>query len=139
MADIFSPEQRSNIMRSVKSGRNKSTEQKLVRFFKDSRIIGWRRNYPLLGKPDFVFSKKRIAVFTDGCFWHGHNCRNTKPVNNENYWKNKIEKNKLRDIYITTVLIEKGWTVLRFWECSLKDKSFLYSIFISAGIFIPKN
>ncbi|MDP1620849.1 MAG: very short patch repair endonuclease [Bacteroidales bacterium] len=128
MADTFNTEQRSQIMRSVKSIRNKSTEQKLISFFKENNINGWRRSFKLFGKPDIVFPSFRIAIFTDGCFWHGHDCRNTKPKTNESYWKAKIEKNKTRDQSVSKVLQEKGWEVIRIWECSLKDTSKLVSI-----------
>ena len=85
MADTFSKEKRSQIMRQVKSSRNKSTEIKLIDFFKRYSIKGWRRNYKLFGKPDFVFLKSKKAIFVDGCFWHGHDCRNTKPKDNKEY------------------------------------------------------
>jgi len=134
MADIFNTEQRSQIMRSVKSTRNKSTEQKLIQFFKENKIIGWRRNYKLFGKPDFVFPATQVVIFTDGCFWHGHDCRNTKPKVNEMYWKSKIEKNRLRDGLVSRVLIEKGWKIIRLWECSLKDTSSLVSFFKSNSV-----
>jgi DNA mismatch endonuclease (patch repair protein) len=129
MADTFTTEQRSIIMRSVKSKRNKSTEQSLICFFRKNKIIGWRRNYRLEGKPDFVFPKDRIVVFTDGCFWHGHDCRNTTPSQNRSYWQIKIEKNRSRDEYINRLLVEKGWKVIRLWECSLKDNDFLRNVF----------
>jgi DNA mismatch endonuclease, patch repair protein len=131
MADIFNTEQRSQIMRSVKSTRNKSTEQKLIQFFKENKITGWRRNFKLFGKPDVVFPATRVVIFTDGCFWHGHDCRNTKPKANEMYWKSKIEKNRLRDDFVSKVLIAKGWYVIRLWECSLKDTTYLFSLFNS--------
>lgn len=129
MADTFTTEQRSIIMRSVKSKRNKSTEQSLICFFRKNKIIGWRRNYPLEGKPDFVFPKDKIVVFTDGCFWHGHDCRNTTPSQNRSYWQIKIEKNRRRDEYVNRLLEEKGWKVIRLWECSLKDNDFLRDVF----------
>ncbi len=80
MPETFTKEQRSQIMQQVKSSRNKSTELKLIQFFKANKINGWRRNYKLFGKPDFVFTKSKTAIFVDGCFWHGHDCRNTTPV-----------------------------------------------------------
>ena len=55
MTDTFSKELRSKTMRAVKSKKNKSTELKLIEIFKKNNITGWRRNYPILGKPDFVF------------------------------------------------------------------------------------
>lgn len=125
MADLFSSEQRSQIMRSVKGSRNKSTEEVLVSFFKRNKIKGWRRHYRLFGSPDFTFPLTRIVVFTDGCFWHGHNCRNTKPKNNASYWENKVEKNRSRDALVSKILCEKGWEVIRIWECSIKDKTLL--------------
>ncbi|MDR2004408.1 MAG: very short patch repair endonuclease [Prevotella sp.] len=121
MADVFTKEERSQIMRQVKSSRNKSTELKLVAFFKANNIKGWRRNYKLFGKPDFTFPKNKLVIFVDGCFWHGHNCRNTKPKDNADYWIKKIERNKKRDLEVTQTLSKKGWKVVRFWECELKN------------------
>ena len=120
MADVFSKNQRSQIMRAVKSGGNKSTELKLIELFRKSKITGWRRNFKLFGKPDLTFPKQRIAVFVDGCFWHGHNCRNTNPANNADYWRTKIARNKERDLLVVRTLKEKGWHVIRIWECQIK-------------------
>ena len=125
MADTFTKEKRSQIMRQVKSSRNKSTEIKLLHYFKSQGIKGWRRNYKLFGKPDFVFLKNRMSIFVDGCFWHGHNCRNTKPKDNQEYWDNKIKGNIQRDSIVTSHLRAKGWNVIRIWECELKDEKVL--------------
>lgn len=118
----FSKEERSEIMRAVKSKRNKSTELLLIEVLKKSKIKGWRRNYRLFGNPDFVFPKKKIAVFADGCFWHGHDCRCLKPKSNADYWRKKIGKNRSRDKEVKKALTEKGWTVYRIWECQIKKK-----------------
>jgi len=120
MTDTFSKKQRSEIMKAVKSKGNQSTEVKLIEIFKSHQIIGWRRNYKLIGHPDFVFPKKRIALFSDGCFWHGHNCRNLIPSDNAEYWKEKIKRNKKRDKIITNELSQRGWKVIRIWECEIK-------------------
>ena len=125
MADVFSKEQRSQVMRQVKSSRNKSTELKLIDFFKEHKISGWRRNYNLYGKPDFTFPNLKTVVFVDGCFWHGHDCRNTKPQENKSYWIKKIERNKLRDKQVNNTLKQKSWTVIRLWECELKDEKLI--------------
>ncbi|GAB0476225.1 very short patch repair endonuclease [Alistipes indistinctus] len=135
MTDIFSKEQRSDIMRKVKSKHNKSTELKLIVFFKKNQIRGWRRNYKLYGKPDFVFPKQKVAIFLDGCFWHGHDCRNTKPKDNEEYWRNKISRNKCRDTEVTAALIKKKWKVVRIWECQLKDSVFIHNTLEEVGVF----
>jgi DNA mismatch endonuclease (patch repair protein) len=125
MADTFTKEERSQIMRQVKSNRNKSTELKLIQFFKDNSIKGWRRSYNLFGRPDFVFPMTKEAVFVDGCFWHGHNCRNTKPKDNKEYWQQKISRNKKRDRIVAKTLAANGWTVIRVWECLLKNEKAL--------------
>ena len=110
-------------MRQVKSSRNKSTEIKLIKYFKKNGIKGWRRNYKIFGKPDFVFITSKVAIFVDGCFWHGHNCRNTKPKDNKEYWDKKIDRNIQRDKQVTKHLERIGWTVIRIWECELKDEN----------------
>lgn len=123
MGDIFSAEKRSEIMRAVKSKNTKTTEMKMIEIFKYLHITGWRRTYPLLGKPDFVFPQKRIAIFVDGCFWHGHDCRNVTPDTNAAFWNAKREYNKYHDITVTESLQSKNWTVIRIWECELKKKN----------------
>ncbi|MDR3178159.1 MAG: very short patch repair endonuclease [Campylobacteraceae bacterium] len=126
MADVFTKEQRSKIMRQVKSKYNKSTELKLISFFKLNKIRGWRRHYHVFGKPDFVFPMYKIAIFVDGCFWHGHNCRNVTPKDNAKYWNDKIERNKKRDENVNNTLKMKNWIVIRIWECELKYEKRLF-------------
>ena len=125
MADIFSKAKRSQIMRQVKSNGNKSTEEKLIQYFKEWHITGWRRHYKVKGHPDFVFLTKRIAIFVDGCFWHGHDCRNTRPSANTEYWNAKRQKNKEHDMAVTLMFEARGWTVIRIWECELKKKNYI--------------
>jgi DNA mismatch endonuclease (patch repair protein) len=123
MTDIFSEEKRSEIMSHIKSSHNKTTEEKLIFIFHEFGIKGWRRKYKVFGKPDFIFPKQRVAVFVDGCFWHGHDCRNTQPKQNSDFWQKKISRNKERDKEVTLHLEKLGWTVLRIWECELKKKN----------------
>ena len=108
-------------MACVKSGKNKSTELRFISILKSKGIAGWRRHYPLTGRPDFVFPRLKIAVFIDGCFWHRcpKHCR--LPSSNINYWNEKIEKNKIRDRKITKVLKMKDWRVIRIWEHEIKS------------------
>lgn len=123
MSDVFEKEKRSQIMRSVKSRNTKSTELTLINLFKEYRITGWKRTYPVKGHPDFVFLDKKVAIFVDGCFWHGHDCRNTRPADNAEYWQKKRERNIKRDKATTEAFEKRGWTVLRIWECDLKKKN----------------
>ncbi len=111
---------RSNIMRSVKSKGNRSTELALIKLFKTHGVKGWRRNYKLHGKPDFVFPKQRIALFADGCFWHGCFCRTNIPKTNSAYWERKIARNVARDLENNGILRDKGWQVFRVKECEIK-------------------
>ena len=123
MPDVYDKTKRSSIMRNVHSMENKSTELKLITLFRGNCITGWRRHYPVKGHPDFVFPNKKIAIFVDGCFWHGHDCRNTWPKTNEDFWAKKRERNMEHDRMITAVFINRGWRVLRIWECELKKKN----------------
>lgn len=125
MADIFTKEKRSEVMSHIRSKNNKSTELKLIKIFKEYGITGWRRNYNVKGHPDFVFLQKKIAVFVDGCFWHGHKCQKHIPNENKEFWEKKISRNKRHDKQITKMFKQRGWTVIRIWECELckiKDK-----------------
>ena len=122
MADVYNKDKRSAIMRNIKAKGNKSTELALIKFFREQGITGWKRGYPVKGHPDFIFLKKRLAIFVDGCFWHGHDCRNTHPKNNENFWLKKISGNIKHDKDITKIFENRDWTVIRIWECELKKK-----------------
>jgi DNA mismatch endonuclease (patch repair protein) len=118
--DTFSKTERSKIMASVKSRNNKSTELRFLSILKEKGVTGWRRNYPLSGRPDFVFPRLKVAVFIDGCFWHScpKHCR--LPASNKDYWSRKIERNRIRDKKTSKALREKGWTVIRIWEHEIK-------------------
>lgn len=120
MADNLSIRQRSYAMSKIRSRGNQSTELRMVELFREYRIRGWRRNYKVHGQPDFVFLEKRLAIFIDGCFWHGCPKCYIEPKSNIDYWLPKIERNKRRDNAVNTELKRRGWTVVRFWEHSLK-------------------
>ena len=124
MADVFSKDKRSEIMKGVRSSGNKSTELKLIQYFSSNHITGWRRKYNVKGHPDFVFLDKRIAIFVDGCFWHGHdNCKYFRlPKTNIDFWQKKIERNKERDKKEQCQLAAMGWHCITIWECRLKPK-----------------
>lgn len=71
-------------------------------------------------RPDVVFLGPEVAVFVDGCFWHGCPKHYTAPSNNAEYWRKKLQRNRERDRADTRRLEDAGWTVLRFWECEIK-------------------
>lgn len=117
--DKLSKTQRSRNMAKVK---NKNTSLELaVRKSLHSKGFRYRLHRDLPGKPDIVFAKKQIAVFVNGCFWHNHGCLKSKlPETNSDFWRSKLEGNRLRDENNTDQLKELGWTVFTLWECELK-------------------
>ena len=152
MSDVFTKAKRSEVMARIRGRENKDTELALMRVFRAEGITGWRRQIQItLGrsrgdetqtgrrppasglirassrrllrvKADFVFPKLRLAVFVDGCFWHGCPQHETKPLNNAAFWRNKFARNKARDQLVTRTLRACGWRVLRIWEHELARK-----------------
>ena len=118
--DVFSRAVRSKIMAAVKSINNKSTELAMVDIFRREKLSGWRRKSNLPGKPDFVFNAKKIALFVDGCQWHGCKKHYRLPKTNSNYWKVKIKKNVARDERVKKSLKVNGWKVFRIWEHEIR-------------------
>ena len=106
-------------MAAIRSKGNKDTELKLASILRAHGIKGWRRHRPLPGKPDFIFPKERLALFVDGCFWHGCPKHGRKPSSNRHYWLVKLQRNKCRDRKVNRVLRNRGWIVLRLWEHEL--------------------
>jgi DNA mismatch endonuclease, patch repair protein len=123
MADVFTTRRRSAIMRLVRGTGNASTEQRLVRLLRAERITGWRRGSRLVGSPDFAWRRKRLAVFVDGCFWHGCRRHGHTPRSRVGYWASKLARNKSRDRIVTQTLRQKGWRGLRIWEHELTRKN----------------
>ncbi|MDJ0708030.1 MAG: DNA mismatch endonuclease Vsr [Leptolyngbyaceae cyanobacterium MO_188.B28] len=126
MADTFSKNKRSAIMRAVKSGDTKP--EMLVRRLVHG--LGYRyrlHRADLPGKPDLVFSSQRKVIFVHGCFWHGHHCpRGARiPKSNTDYWLRKITRNQDRDQANLATLRHQGWSALVVWECQTKDMATL--------------
>jgi DNA mismatch endonuclease (patch repair protein) len=109
-------------MAAVRSHGNKRTEIRLAKLLRSAAIKGWRRQQPVFGKPDFAFAKLRVAVFVDGCFWHG--CRKCyrRPASSRKYWDAKVSRNKSRDQLVNRELRKLGWRVFRIWECALAKR-----------------
>jgi len=130
MADVFSKSKRSEVMSRIRSRGNKDTEVALARLLRRHKISGLRRHLEIgkaeSGKqkfkvrPDFVFPRHRLAVFVDGCFWHGCPRHGTQPKNNAAFWRKKISGNQIRDRLVTRTLRLNHWRVLRIWEHTLR-------------------
>jgi DNA mismatch endonuclease (patch repair protein) len=171
MPDVFSKRKRSEVMARIRSRGNRDTELALARLLRQAGMTGWRRHVsvslnrdPLKTlsrksgphasavqrfnrstkftvRPDFVFPKKQVAIFVDGCFWHGcrmHSLpakwlRKSSMANNppsprlrrtgRAFWRRKLTSNKQRDRYVTRQLRRQGWRVVRIWEHELGQTS----------------
>jgi len=120
MPDNLTPEQRSFSMSRIRSRGNSSTELRLIELMRGAGIKGWRRKSKLCGRPDFVFPRFHIAVFVDGCYWHGCRKCSLGSKSNVEYWKPKIAGNIKRDRSNSRALRGDGWRVVRIWEHDLK-------------------
>ena len=123
--DVFTPEQRSAVMRRVK-GRDTAPEIAVRRILRAAGI-GYRLGGGgLPGRPDLVMKGRRVTVFVHGCFWHGHDCArgSRRPKANADYWAGKIGRNRARDAAAVSALEAAGWRVVTVWECGMKDPEF---------------
>jgi DNA mismatch endonuclease (patch repair protein) len=112
---------RSGAMRAVKGKGNKTTEMRFCAALLQAGMTGFSTNANLIGNPDIVFPYYKIAVFLDGCFWHGCPRCGHIPKTNQAYWQTKIARNKQRDHLVQGELREQGHLVIRFWEHELID------------------
>ncbi len=108
-------------MSRIKGKGNKDTELVMIQILRNNHISGWRRNQAVLGKPDFVFPKQKVALFVDGCFWHACPKHSNMPKNNQEFWAKKLGGNKTRDKFVNRELRKMGWVVVRVWEHELKN------------------
>ena len=132
MTDRISVEKRSRNMSHIRS-KDTSIELK-VRKYLFSLGYRYRVNYKdLPGKPDIVFTKKKIVIFIHGCYWHGHNCNSRYShvsKSNTDYWSTKIKRNQDRDKRNIELLEKDGWKVIVLWECEIKeDFEYIYRKF----------
>ena len=118
--DRISKKKRSEIMSRIRGKGNKKTELQVARLMRAEGLSGWRRHLPVPGRPDFSFRNQKVAVFVDGCFWHGCPKCFRLPKQNRAFWKAKIEGNRKRDRSVNGRLRRLGWKVLRIRECKLK-------------------
>ena len=143
MPDVFTKAKRSQVMSRIRGRGNKETEVALAKLLRAARITGWRRHVQLRiaergtwntgahgvtrptfrVRPDFVFPKLKLAIFVDGCFWHGCPKHATMPANNRTFWLKKLTANKARDRQVTRTLRQRGWRVLRVWQHELARKN----------------
>jgi DNA mismatch endonuclease (patch repair protein) len=113
--------QRSKIMGAIRSKGNKSTELRFKMALVRHGIAGWKTHpRDISGTPDFYFPAKRLAVFVDGCFWHGCTKCGHIPRTNQLFWAAKIDRNRKRHRRVNNQLRSKGICVRRFWEHEIR-------------------
>ncbi len=111
--DRISREKRSEIMSRIRS-RDTGPEMKLRKILMGTHL----RFHPsgITGNPDFAHKGEKVAVFIDGCFWHGCPEHFRMPKSNIGFWEEKITRNRRRDMEVTRMLRGMGWIVVRIWE-----------------------
>lgn len=115
--------QRSKSMQAVQGKDNRTTERRLRLGLVRAGIRGWKiRPKGLIGNPDFFFPAQSLAIFVDGCFWHGCPICGHLPRANSAFWKEKIGRNRERDAKTSSRLTEHGFRVVRFWEHQLQNE-----------------
>ena len=123
MPSVPYPVPSSQAVTAVMKGNRKvgSKPETQLRSVLHRRGYRFRKNFPidaveLRVKPDVVFTKNRLAVFVDGCFWHCCPIHGTDPRVNQGYWGPKLASNVARDQRVNAALRSNGWTVIRIWE-----------------------
>jgi DNA mismatch endonuclease (patch repair protein) len=107
-------------MKRIKSKWTK--QEKFMHEILKSNDIRHTMHPKIFESPDIIIKDKKIAIFIDGCFWHGCRKHYIAPKTNINYWRKKINGNIKRDKRNTEILKKKGWKVIRIWEHEIKDK-----------------
>ena len=121
MPDVLTQEQRKYNMSRIRA-KNTGPEIKLRKLLFARGIRGYRIHFNLPGKPDIVFTRKKIAVFIDGCFWHKCPVCYQEPETRKEFWMKKIQSNIDRDKKVDKQLKSDGWTVIRIWEHEIKKE-----------------
>jgi DNA mismatch endonuclease (patch repair protein) len=119
--DKIDSERRSRNMSAIRSA-DTAPELRLRRALWRNGVRGYRLHRSgILGRPDIVFGPSKVAVFVDGCFWHGCPRCYRPPSSNSKYWSEKAARNRARDDRVNRDLSEHGWLVLRLWEHEIED------------------
>ncbi len=119
MADVHDKATRSYNMSQIRST-NTKIEILFRQLLWENKLRGYRIKTKLPGKPDIYFIRAKLAIFIDGCFWHGCPKCYVQPKSNVKFWKNKINGNISRAKNINEILRKEGVKVIRFWDHDLK-------------------
>ena len=119
MADRITKGKRSQVMKTIKAQSHLENEVSKVLWHKGVRF---RKNVrSLFGNPDISIKKYKTVIFIDSCFWHSCPIHGNIPKSNTDFWKDKLNRNKERDLEVNVHYKDKGWSVIRVWEHELKE------------------
>jgi DNA mismatch endonuclease (patch repair protein) len=122
--DVFSKDKRSAVMAAIRGRGNRSTERTFAALLRCARLRGWTlHSRDVVGKPDFFFEETQVAVFVDGCFWHGCPKCFKAPRQNAEFWALKIGRNRKRDRAVSRKLRRQGIRVVRVWEHDVEART----------------
>ena len=117
MTDVFTKSKRSSIMASIRSSNTKPE----LKVKKALHGLGFSYQPKIKGKPDFINKKTKVAIFVNGCFWHGCSRHYKEPKTNKSYWRDKIISNMQRDKKNKIWLKNRGWRVITIWQHELNS------------------
>lgn len=118
--DRVTQQVRSKIMALCGSRDNRTTERRMSSLLWSTGLRGYRKHWRVTGTPDFAWPRLKVALFVDGCFWHGcPHCRRYSK-SNKTFWNLKVKNNRARDKRVAAKLRRQGWRVVRVWECSVR-------------------
>lgn len=125
MTDVVDPATRSRMMAGIRSKNTKP--ELLLRSLLHRKGLRFRLHQKQLpGRPDIVFPRFRSVIFVHGCFWHGHCCKLFRlPSTRTDFWRDKIQGNRARDLAQVEMLRLSGWRTLVVWECAIRGHSHL--------------
>lgn len=128
MADNLTKAKRTRVMTAIRGRGNRTTELAMAKVLRRAGLRGWRRHVALPGTPDFCWPRLSVALFVDGCFWHGCPRHYQPPSTRRTFWRDKVISNQARDRRVSAELRALGWRVLRVWECRVEQASTVHRI-----------
>ena len=133
--DPLTQSERSALMAKVRAKGNRSTERRAEAALKKAHIKGWTKHSKKVPfKPDFYFPRAKLVLFIDGCFWHAcPRCRRRMPHTRYDFWKAKIEGNRLRDNRTGRFLKKQGYRVMRVWEHDVARQFWIMRLLLMLG------
>jgi DNA mismatch endonuclease, patch repair protein len=140
MRDAMSHAARSLLMSKVRGRGNRSTEARVQGALVSRGLRGWVKHPAQVpGRPDFYFPRRRLALFVDGCFWHGcPRCARAVPRSRTTFWRNKLRANKNRDRRVGKLLRQQGYRVVRVWEHELANPRWFKRLQETIEVQVPR-